>query len=285
MHKDLLVGGIDNYSWQQIAPWVLSIKETGFTGDIWLVAYRIADDVIATLDAQGVNVYKVDHDPFMRPINHSAHGPTSAHNLRFYHIWELLSRLNAEEYKYVITTDVRDVVFQTDPSIWLRNNMGGEKPLISPSECILYKNEEWGKQNFLDSYGPVIWELEMQDKESCNVGTIAGTFDAIKRACLQIYEMSLGRSYPSDQSSWNLLTHVLWKSEIRIAYEFFDWAAQIGTTLDPTKPWLWERLTDAQPVIRPDNMVVSSNGVPYVIVHQWDRHPHLRDLYTQKYHV
>ena len=54
------------------------------------------------------------------------------HNLRFFHIWHLLSQFEKEGRKYdrLITTDVRDVMFQGNPSEWLDANQ--EKPIIAP---------------------------------------------------------------------------------------------------------------------------------------------------------
>jgi hypothetical protein len=61
------------------------------------------------------------------------------------------------------------------------------------------------------------------------------------------------------------------------------WACQLGTTADPTKleqfkPFLLEEL----PKLDGDK-VVTSTGLEYTIVHQYDRVPEWRELIEKKY--
>lgn len=273
---DIIVGAIDSYSWDQIRPWITSIKRTGFSGEIWLVVYRIDRYVIQKIEEEGVYVYEVGHDPFLQPIAHNQFGPTQAHNLRFFHFWELMERLDMKKYRYVITTDVRDVIFQTNPSIWLHNNLTDLDKFIAPSEGIVYEQEEWNAQNMKDGYGSVVWDLWMSKQVACNVGTIAARAEFFPALAFMIYSMTTGRSYPSDQSSFNVIAHRILPTDCWVVPMQRGWAAQIGTTLDPTKPWLHERLNEPAPIIDADKTVRTVDAKPFVIVHQWDRHPELK---------
>lgn len=273
--KDIIVGAIDNYTWDQVRPWISSIQRSGFTGDIWLITYRIDRAVIEQIEKTGVQVYEVGHTPFLQPIQHNQFGPTQAHNLRFFHIWELLTRLDMSQYRFAITTDVRDVIFQSNPSIWLDNNLRVTDHFIAPSEGIIYEKEEWNAQNMKDGYGPVVWDLWMKDKVACNVGTIGARASFLPSLALTIYSMTTGRHYPSDQSSFNVLAHHVFRDRCYVAPMMSGWAAQIGTALDPTKSWLHDRLIEPAPIIDSDGTVRTSSQ-KFVIVHQWDRHPQLK---------
>ena len=61
----------------------------------------------------------------------------------------VLKQLN-RDYRYMITTDVRDVIFQWNPSEWLENKL--EKDILVSTENVLYEHESWGKKNILEGY-------------------------------------------------------------------------------------------------------------------------------------
>lgn len=298
--RDILIGAADLYTWNHIKPWALSIKESGFIGEVWLIAYRIDEDVITKCEAEGINVYKVDHDQYMRPIQHEAPGtPTQAHNLRFYHAWELLTRLKKERnfgdwwyHRYVIMTDVRDVIFQSDPSEWLHERATNGYPLpfikpfiIAPSENIMFEDEAWNKKNAVDSHGPVVYNELLKDREAYNVGTIAGTYDVMTNLAYSIYAMTTGRAYPADQSSFNVLIASTFKEYTQCCSMQLGWAAQCGTSFDPTKSYLWPHLIHGQPTWWRDETLTTAGLQKFVIVHQWDRNPTLKAYFSQKYGI
>jgi hypothetical protein len=282
MSKSVLLGAADGYDWNDVRPWVLSARQSGFEGDIYLILYRVKgnrDELLRHLEAHNVNVYEVHHDPYMRPIVHEQKGsPTQSHNLRFYHAWELLSRLE-EKYKFVIMTDVRDVIFQRDPNPFLFKYPG---ILIAPSEGIKYADEDWNKQNLINGFGPIFWDLRGKEWLACNVGTIAGLYSQMVKLFHLIFTMTEGRYYPSDQSSFNVLLNTLWWGDCVVTHKSY-WAAQLGTTQDPTKAYLWDRLCEPRPEIRNDGFVYNPDGIKFTIVHQWDRVPQLKPIILERY--
>ena len=279
---DILIGAVDLYNWEQMRPWVKSIKRSGFTGEIWLIAYRVDESDLKIVESHGINVYKVDHDPFLRPIQHAQPGtPTQAHNLRFFHAWELLARLDSDNYRYAIMTDVRDVIFQKNPSIWLEQRGVGPQQFIAPSEGIRFKDEEWNQNNLKMGHGPIVYDQGYGDLKAYNVGTIAGGADIMRRLSYMIYTMTCGRHYPSDQSSFNVIVNDLLRFNALEVGMDEGWAAQLGTTHDPTKPWLWDRICDPRPLLYDDVSVRTTAGELFTIVHQWDRVPNLKAAYTK----
>jgi hypothetical protein len=282
---DYLLGAADNYSWKDIRPWVKSARQSGFDGPIFLVCYRIADDIREKAPEYDVTLYEVNHDPYGQPIQHAQRGsPTQAHNLRMYHFWELLTRLMPfSGYDRVIATDVRDVIFQTNPSRRLNHYLKRETDILAPSEGIMYRDEPWNKENLIQGFGQIYWELAGQYQKAYNVGTIAGGAIIMAHVCGTIFRMTEGRYYPSDQSSWNYLIYNVFAEFTQYATHENDWACQLGTTMDPTKAYLWDKLCEPRPEIIENKFVVSSNGVTYSLVHQWDRVPELRAYIEEKY--
>lgn len=283
MSKNILLGAVDTLEWWQVKPWVMSAKESGFDGYIWLIVYRSSPDLIAKAEAEGVNIYQVNHTRHMTPIQHQVqNSPTVSHNLRFYHAWELLERLEVDkDYEYCIMTDVRDVVFQTNPIEWLEkhNYISG---IIAPSEGMLFKDEPWNKDNMIRGYGETFYNLVVKDAVACNVGTIAGDIRYMKNMFHVLYSMTEGRYYPSDQSTFNVLVHTSWCNPFYLLEMDTGWAAQCGTTLDPTKSFLWSNVIGPRPTVA-NGKVYNSRGELYCLAHQWDRVPELKIAINEKY--
>lgn len=291
--NDVLIGAADLYNWAQIKPWAQSARESGFEGDIWLITYRVDPDVHAKAADYNVNICQVEHDPYGLPIKHTGvNTPTQAHNLRFYHAWELLTRLHKAgiRYRYVIMTDVSDVVFQIDPVEELvqllptnKFDEADDHSIVVSSEGLTYSNEEWGKDNMTNGFGQLRFDLMAKDWTIFNVGTIAGFSYVMTGLFNVIFSMTEGRYYPSDQSSFNIiLRHFMSGMWAGTTHED-TWACQLGTTMDPTKSWLWGRLDESRPHIRSDGIVVNKNGNAYAIVHQWNRVPELKRLYGERF--
>ena len=280
---DLLIGAADNYSWDQIRNWAKSIRRSGFEGKVILLCYRITDPRISEecrkLD---IDVYLCDSDNFGNPIKHNDRGrDTQSHQMRFFHMWQLLNTPTyKDKFDYVIATDVRDVIFQANPSDWLLDY--GLKWILAPSEGIAYRNEPWGADNLQRGYGPLVWD-SMKDETIFNVGTIAGPARLMVPLFLSIFSMGEGRYIPNDQSTFNVLVRGILYEVSAYASMELGWAAQCGTTLDPQKiEMLKPHLTESPPVIK-NGLVYTTAGQLFSLVHQYDRVPELNEIINKRY--
>ena len=272
MSENFVIAGADNYTAAQIRPWCQSLRESGYNGRVIIVLYRHGQDVLDECKRWNIEAYPAARDSFEQLIQY---GPeTKAHNLRFYHMWELMN-FALIEGKNVLVTDISDVVFQRNP---FPHSLG--ESIIASSEGIKYKDEEWGANNLLQGFGPVIYEA-YKNNTIYNVGVLFGPFDRIKNLCLQIYEMTKRNYYPSDQSSYNIILNSL--NNVVHTNHSHAWACQIGTTADPTKSWLWERLIDSQPSIVDGKAFNPELDIEYCIVHQWNRNPELKQAILERY--
>lgn len=299
MKKDLIIGGASNYTWDQLKYWVNSIKRSGFTGDIVLCATNMTKATIDKLQSKGVilELYgKMQEDGSIKANSNGA-----PHVERFFYMWNWLNQ-NGDNYDYVIATDTRDVVFQTNPSTWIEENLMLERyTMISSSEGLRYEDEPWGNTNLLQAFGPYFHNL-YKSAVINNVGVIAGESLYVRDMFFMIFQMSINRPILIvDQAVYNvLLQQKPFKNIMKQTYNSDSWAIQLGTTLEAVKSGFGDigqsvlqdprnldsymtKYFDFQPQVDDEGYVVSDNKTKYVIVHQYDRTPAWKNKIMEKY--
>jgi hypothetical protein len=273
--RDLIVGCADNYSWDQLKCWVNSINQSGFEGKKVIILFNC--DALSSLKVieSGFDVIGFGQDDDGNLI-HKSQMPV--HVERFFHIFNLL---NKEEFRYVITTDVKDVVFQKNPIDYIINH---DRDLIFSSENIRYQHEPWGDQNLMQTFGKFWYEL-YKDNEIFNVGVLAGKAEAMKYLCRDIFQYSLNRPIPIvDQAVFNFIISQYSYNKMSLYTRDIDgWACNLGTTMDPNKVEQFRHhwLVDIPKIV--GDKVVSPSFEEYHIVHQYDRVPELKNIIEEKY--
>jgi ketopantoate hydroxymethyltransferase len=111
--KDLIIGCTTNYDWSKLKYWVNSINKSGFKGEKVMVAFNIDYETIKRLSGAGFQVILPgkSNDTTQRYEYQSS---LPVHVERFVHIYNYLQ--SHDTYRFVITTDVKDVIFQDDPT-------------------------------------------------------------------------------------------------------------------------------------------------------------------------
>jgi hypothetical protein len=255
-NKDLIISAIANYGVDKIKNYINSINSCGFNGDKVMIVYNVPDETIKYLQSNGwlVCVGELTGHPHMK---------------RLIDIYVILRQLG-KEYRYVITTDVRDVIFQTNPSEYLKNYL--KKKIIVSSENVLYRHEPWGKKNILEGYNELFWE-RYESEETCNVGVIAGYHEDMMELLLLNYIVSQAGNtqHFTDQSSFNFVIHnKLVKDKIQMVGLESHWALQIGTLSNP------ELIGKCEFDIK-DGIIFNGEN-PFVIIHQYDRNELTKNL-------
>ena len=271
--KDLIIGGCTNYGINELKPWVLSVNECMPEADKVMCVGKADKE---TKDWLVENNFKIVDMP-------SAQIPI--HVLRFLAIYEYL-RKNWEQYRYVVTTDVKDVFFQYSPFKWMKDFLLdlGAYELVAGSEGLKYKDESWGNENLMQAYGPYVHEI-FKDNTIYNVGVLGGGAEYMKDLVFNIFTNAINRPIPiCDQAVFNVLINTQpYKDKIFLAQNKHAWACQAGTMVDPSKiaqfrPYLLEE----EPMF--DNGVVwTADREMYCIVHQYDRVPEWKKFVEQKY--
>jgi hypothetical protein len=266
--KNLIIGGCTNYGINQLKPWVLSVNETMPDADkVMCVGEASLETRKWIID----NNFKIIDMPKLN---------VPVHVLRFLSIYEYLKE-HWQEYEYVVTTDVKDVYFQTNPFVKLA--MTSYK-LFAGSEGMLYKDEPWGNDNLMQAYGPYIHEIYKNNK-IYNVGTIGGSSEYVKDLVFNIFTNAIHRPIPiCDQAVYNVLIQTQpYKDCTFFAEQSDGWACQAGTTVDPSKIAQFRPfLTEEEPKFI-DGLVKTCDGDTFSIVHQYDRVPEWKRFVQEKY--
>lgn len=249
--KDLVISAIANYLPEKIKIYIESLEESQFKGDKIMICYNIPPETVDYLTLSGWECYgaELEGHPHMK---------------RLVDMWWFLQN-DSREWRYVITTDVRDIVWQTNPSEWLEANLKTE--ILCASECVTYENEEWGHKNIHEGFGPMFWDW-IKPNTIGNVGVIAGKYKSVKDLLMLNWLVSQSgdtRHY-TDQSSFNfIINNSLIKDKIDVNSDF---ALQVGTHTGE---------------IQIENNMVMNGDVPYVLVHQYDRDIQLKKEIYERY--
>jgi hypothetical protein len=179
-------------------------------------------------------------------------------------MWVFLNGLSDEvkkQYRYIISTDVGDVVFQSNPSVWLEQNLGNTTYKINAAtESLKYKDEiMWGAQNMRESFGDAAYE-HVKERLIYNAGTISGDFKTIHDMFMVIYQMCQGyKTRNPDQAAYNfLLSLEPYKSLTKFNMANDGWACQIGTSYDPGALKYFEHsLVEPSPLVDKNNSVIN----------------------------
>jgi len=268
--KDLIIGGFTNYNYNQLKPWVESVLEFMPNVEKVMIAGNTTQETVDILKNKGFIVVGMEHTENLPP-----------HIPRWINVSDFLKK-NGHKYNNVVMTDLKDVYFQSNPFDWLDKNLG-DKKIVAGSESLIYKDEAWGNQNLMDTFGPHIYE-QFKNCEIYCVGVLAGKPEYLADLFLHNYLLALRIPAALDQGTFNLLMQTYpYKDIVLYAKQKDGWACHAGTVADPRKmPDFRPKLLEPEPTYR-DGIVYSSSGEPFAIVHQYDRVPEWKENINKKY--
>jgi len=252
----IILGCITKYTPTDIKPYVESIDKSGYDGGKVMLVYDVPTETIEYLKSKGWDLYS---------------GELHQHIIlqRFIDSYKLLENYEDET---VIWTDVKDVVFQRNPIEWINTHMNSE--LMAFSECVHFKDDSWAVINAGTSY-PMEWEW-LQHKISYCAGTIVGKGYALKDLFIEIYRWSLTTSNTgqlSDQAAYNVLINLNhFKENVQFVEQEAGFVTQLGTV------WVKRNelpITEPTPIYK-DGKFYNQNGEEFIIVHQYDRDPKIK---------
>jgi hypothetical protein len=258
--KDLVISAIANYMPEKIKIYVESLNDSGFDGDKIMICYNLPNETIDYLSSKGWECLGAEL------IGHP-------HMKRLIDMWYFLETTN-RKWNHIITTDVRDIVWQRNPSDWLSSNLKTE--IIVASECIKNEDEPWAHKNIHEGYGPIFWE-SIKSNTIANVGVIAGKHQSVKDLLMLNWLVSQAGDtrHFTDQSALNLIVNnTLLKDKIEVNSDF---AMQVDTLKS-------DKRFEKQQLALKDGLVINTKDeTPYVLVHQYDRIEQLNYLIENKY--
>jgi len=291
-----IIASCYGYNVDQVKPWVDSLKKTGFGGKVFVLVYNPQDNsLLDYFKNEGIFTFVGQYL-----------GETNMATQRFVNYAEVLKMEYAADVDQVISTDIRDIIFQKDPGVWLQNNIE-DYDLVATSEGVKFRHEDWNGGNLEKHFGRKRF-LTMADKETLCSGIIAGKKEMIQKLFTTIYEIGFFSEDPGDfvdQIFYNIAIYEIFGEKTKIVSAGEDWTANLGTlkALPELSPkWStssrceingYERIrknkTYAEallckiPEMKDDGLIYAENGKPYAIVHQYDRFQPWKDALLQKY--
>ena len=237
MAKDMIIGVVDNYDWDKIKYWANSIKKSGFDGYKALIVYNMDAATVKKLTEEdfmliGCNQY----DEKTGFAHDNSRGNVMVD--RFFHISSFLSMLeDPMGVDRVIVTDVRDVVFQDNPTNWLNDNFLNNCDILVGSENMTYGAEPWGKNNMQKAFGPLFLD-KLKDSPIFCAGVIAGDMASLRDLCMNIWLVCRGLN-PNvdggggpDQAALNILLDLeAYRYSTLFTNANSGWVLHAGTSL------------------------------------------------------
>jgi hypothetical protein len=289
---DIIMGVGTGYDWDQLRNWVKSIRSTDFEGKVVLMSEGFDLTLKRKLESYDIEAYEYNR---LQLAYMSA-----PHVERFFFIWKYLNDHPSNHWDFVVSTDTRDVIFQSDPTKWLskRGIHSDMNAYVFSTEGLRYEDEPWGSGNFHQTFGDAYWKT-YKEQLIGNVGILGGTHASIKSLVNMIFNMSVGRSIPIvDQAVYNFITYN--QSYAYYAKNSDDWAVNLGTTLpavqegagdlgnwalssDENMETYKRKFNDIQPIIDPEGFVTNDKGEKYSMVHQYDRVKDLNVMINERY--
>ena len=277
------------YTWSDFVPFVASLEDAGFCGTKVMCVDSILPEVRDSLIAHGYLLIDfVSEEP---PTVGDA-GPAEIR----WRAWMAFGRTrlipiltfleeNVSRFRYILCPDWKDLIFQTNPFVWLENNLSPHK-LLGCSEIVKIKDQvtmrEW-VQHIVDEHD-FSW---LGEQDICCCGTLVGEAQEVHKLMCRIYSnLSPTDLLRTDQGELNFLLRVdPFKSITRVPKYAEGFAATVGwikgTDYDQHK----DHFTDAIPDFDESTGLVYPQGqkVPFSIVHQYDRSDSWTSLVNKRY--
>jgi hypothetical protein len=271
--QDVIVTTVANYGWPEIMAFIVSVERSGFSGDKVMFMQNVTQDAQDRLRSKGWTLIEVVADPSQ-----------SYATARHIPVRDFLKD-NIERYRYVLYVDVRDAVFQSDPSLWLENNLSPAE-IIGPSECMLIKHQPTNSEWIRNTLGQEVLDwLGEYDVLCC--GTIVGTIKAVSYVVEKMCEYAAKISgWGYDQAYFNYLLRIPplkeVTREVNMSSGFIATCSWYLSCYEAVwKPWV----NDVWPIFDKENAVVYTPGsdVVFPILHQYDRDVSLAEAIQRKY--
>eukprot|EP00727_Mastigamoeba_balamuthi_P004662 m51a1_g14194 hypothetical protein (389) ;mRNA; r:110075-111345 len=237
--KDLFITYAAGYHVEHLCPTLRSLVESGFAGDVVLLVGKLQGSV------EQFRQWMAPH-PQIRVVEAPEDAADDVYFdrsvrrdivlTRFHAMYRFLAAASRVErrnpcsadprahwcgvdritynYRYVISTDIRDVIFQVNPSLFLEKHLGRsrelygqELDLVVSSEGSVVDSRQWTKGN-QGTCTPHYYNTGGHKELYYNAGQMAGTQAAIMSLMRSIYEEQKYHDVPScDQAALNQIIH------------------------------------------------------------------------------
>jgi hypothetical protein len=249
--------------WAYVEPWYASLRAAGYSGEIALIMIEPVPDLRDRLPRDDITTFEFPKDSLdMKYRQNFSAG-------RFGPLTKVLSEHYAE--RFVLTTDVRDVVFQRDPFAWFEDVPEADREVLfaAPEEAAHDDGSVPGRWNALkieNLYDERI-RADYRGLPIQNAGVICAPGELLAGVLRTLYLMCYPSQRPGgEQAAYAiLLSHEPLRSRSRPVGIAEGWASNWGAIGEGAVP------ADRVPVIE-DGLAKTQDGKVFHILHQYDRH-------------
>ena len=284
---DLVLATAYGYSFHAVEPFISSLRATGFDGKIvFLVGSKSDPETTSKYRVENIETVKVFYpwreirnpmykywsvakgllrhisNPMLQSLIAS---PFQNISVLRYHYYRKYLSAHQGGYRNVFLSDVRDVIFQDSPFRHVRRGKVSvylEEPPLTLGSCRI--NSKWLRAGF----GPEIVQQLAPLPIACS-GTILADFPTMTAyldAFAGLYEKMLSPYYIGlDQAMHNILVRGGFKERCEFLPNRESEILTMGRMSDEE-----EFLYDAE------GRITNPGGVPYAVLHQFDRHKNLK---------
>jgi hypothetical protein len=253
---DLVVGAAQGFNGRQIRPFLKSLRDNGYEGRVILFADKGAAREAAQWDVEVLPC------PPVKVLPHAE---------RFLWIHKKITNLDWDP-RGIFLADTRDIIFQGNaanlPSYGL--HAFEEDPCMTIGSCPY--NSEWMELG----YGKPGLDATRDQSIIC-VGTICGdplgVGRHLQRLCIDLEKLQPKTRKPQDQSCHNYIIRSTPPTQKTVWANDNPWVYTVGYVGHPVRDTI--RFNDEG--------IMNGNGLYPLVVHQWDRHPSLKEFVEERY--
>ena len=276
--RDVVLGTVDGYDFEKIKPFVITLRKSGFKGDLCLFTSRIDKYTFRQLQQNNVRVIPFKYEYPFAPkslvskdlIPQKFPNGISVKYLRYILYYLYLSK-HRDKYRKVMISDVKDVIFQRDPF---------EFDFDDCLYCFLEDKIHTIKASHFNS-GRILRHFGQEglDKIGDNYPSCAGTTFGSVPAILDYLKnmISIINTIEpiggGDQGVHNYLIYTKQLKNMKLIKHATGPVLTIGSRLKK------------QIRFNKEGFVLNDNGAVVNIVHQYNRHPALFQNLLRKYNL
>ncbi len=283
--KDIVLAASMGYNYRQLSPFIRSLQETGYDGDIALYMAETDDETIHRLRNEGIIVRRFVYPfrncnklrnplfrlwPLIRPLAAVVRDPNAIHALCIafqnlsimrYFLYRGFLKTSPVRYRHVFLTDLRDVYFQANPF----ERMAGRELKAFVEETWLTQGADVNSSRWLrDLYGEGMVR-RLGDKSLICSGTILGDYESV---CEYLDEFL--RSLPKARSvmrmglDQGIHNYLIYTGKLRNVRLYPNRTSEVLTM------GLVRQIEELPRNEKGE--FLDDKGVPYAVIHQFDRH-------------
>lgn len=282
MNRKLLLSNSKGLGLSDLKNWIISASNVQTDYDIALILLDNVPEILDFCTYKGVNVYAMFESEHLGGQDY------------FYYRPKLVSRILknvSDQYDYVLTTDVKDVVFQEDPFPKLIAKMGNKDALFT-SENIVIAAEPWNQNVLFQLFGGEVCD-KVREFDVINSGVMFGRPNFLADVNRLMYDIThcLTGEKIRDQAALQYLYYFLdLVKERSILSDGNDYIVTHLAVAGPTHYYdAWNFRTSLKcghAEMDEQNVIVKNpNGNVYSIIHQYNRCERWNELINKKYEL